>query len=75
MKYTDEPLDELKVVKDFLPRPKDLFLRDDNVKVSIALSRTSLDFFKRMARKHHTSYQKIIRRLVDAHSARYQKHR
>jgi predicted DNA binding CopG/RHH family protein len=67
-------MENFKVVKDFLPPPEDLVLKEDNVKVTIALSRTSVDFFKRMARNRHTSYQKMIRRLVDAYSARYQEH-
>lgn len=66
---------DLKGVKDFLPPPKDLVLKDDNVKVTIALSRRSVDFFKKMARKHHTSYQKMIRRLVDVYSAQHQDRR
>jgi predicted DNA binding CopG/RHH family protein len=74
IRYTDEPMENFKVVKDFLPPPEDLVLKEDNVKVTIALSRTSVDFFKRMARNRHTSYQKMIRRLVDAYSARYQEH-
>lgn len=64
----------LKVVKDFLPPPEDLVLKDDNVKVTISLSRSSVDFFKSVARKHHTSYQKMIRRLVDAYSVQYREH-
>jgi predicted DNA binding CopG/RHH family protein len=74
IRYTDEPVGDLKVVKDFLPPPEDLVLRDDKVKVTISLSRSSVDFFKSMARKRHTSYQKMIRRLLDAYSAQYQEH-
>ncbi len=29
IKYTDEPLGNLKVVPDFLPRPEDLVFRDE----------------------------------------------
>lgn len=39
------------MVEDFLPAPADLVLREDNVKVTLSLSRRSLDFFKREARK------------------------
>jgi hypothetical protein len=28
IKYTDEPLGDLKVIPDFLPRPEDLIFRD-----------------------------------------------
>ena len=46
IKYTDEPLGDLKVVPDFLPRPEDLVFRDEGVKVTIALSKRSVEFFK-----------------------------
>jgi len=65
IKYTDEPIGELKVVKDFLPSPEQLILKDENVKITIALKKSSVDFFKSEAKKHHTSYQGMIRELVD----------
>lgn len=72
IKYTNGPMGKIKVIKDFLPPPEDLVMKEDHVKITIALSRSSVDFFKRMARKHHTSYQKMIRHLVDAYSAQHQ---
>ncbi len=71
--YTDEPMRTLKVVSDFLPSPDQLILKEDNVKVTIALKKSSVEFFKKEARKHHTSYQKMIRQLVDWYTARHQK--
>jgi hypothetical protein len=68
IRYTDEPLGKLRIVPDFLPRPEDLVFRDEGVKVTIALSRRSVDFFKSEARKHHTQYQRMIRRLLDAYA-------
>ena len=68
-KYTDEPLGELKVISDFLPSPEELAYRDDTIKVTIALSKTSVEFFKREAKKHNTQYQKMIRRLLDSYTA------
>ena len=66
--YTNEPLGKLKIVPDFLPGPEDLVFRDPGVKVTIALSKRSVDFFKSEARKHHTQYQRMIRRLLDAYA-------
>ncbi len=66
--YTNEPLGKLQVVSDFLPRPEDLVFRDEGVKVTIALSRRSVDFFKTEARRHNTQYQRMIRRLLDAYA-------
>jgi hypothetical protein len=68
IKYTDEPLGDLTVVPDFLPRPEELIFRDEGVKVTIALSKRSVEFFKGEARKHHTQYQRMIRRLLDAYA-------
>jgi predicted DNA binding CopG/RHH family protein len=68
IKYTDEPIGNPKVIADFLPAPEDLALRDEGVKVTLALSKRSVDFFKNEARKHNTQYQRMIRRLLDAYA-------
>jgi len=68
IRYTDEPLGGLRVIRDFLPAPKELSFREEAVKVTIALSRRSVDFFKREAQKHGTQYQRMIRRLLDSYT-------
>jgi hypothetical protein len=68
--YTNEPL-EMEVVDDFLPPPDQLAVRQDTVKVTIGLSKPTVDFFKARARQNHTQYQKMIRRLLDLYAARY----
>ncbi len=68
IKYTDEPIDPLKVAPDFLPAPEELAFKEDTVKVTITLSKESVEFFKQEARKYHTQYQKMIRRLLDAYT-------
>jgi len=69
IKYSDEPIGKVKVLKDFLPSPEELVLKDETVKVTIALSKISIDFFKKEAKKHNTQYQKMIRRLLDEYTA------
>ena len=69
IKYTDEPIGKVKVISDFLPSPEELALKDETVKVTIALSKTSVDFFKNEAKKYNTQYQKMIRRLLDEYTA------
>jgi len=69
IKYTDEPMGKLKVVSDFLPSPEELALKDETVKVTISLSKASVDFFKKEAKKYNTQYQKMIRRLLDEYTA------
>jgi hypothetical protein len=66
-KYTDEPLGEIRVVPDFLPSPSELAFREEGVKVTLALSKKSVEFFKAEASRHHTQYQRMIRRLLDAY--------
>ena len=73
IKYTNEPMGRLKVVDDFLPKPDELVFKEDNVKITMALSKASVDFFKTEAKKHHTSYQVMIRRLVDLYASRHAK--
>ena len=65
IKYTDEYLGDVKVIDDFLPPPNELVFKEEQVKVTIGLSKTAVDFFKKQAKKHHTQYQKMIRRLLN----------
>ena len=68
IKYTDEPIGRVEVVSDFLPSPEELALKDETVKVTIALSKVSVEFFKKEAKKYNTQYQKMIRRLLDEYA-------
>lgn len=65
--YTNEPLGRIQVMPDFLPSPEELAFREEGVKVTLALSKKSVDFFKTEATKHSTQYQRMIRRLIDAY--------
>lgn len=65
--YTDEPLGDVEVIADFLPSPAELAFREEGVKVTLALSKKSVDFFKLEASKHQTQYQRMIRRLLDSY--------
>ena len=71
--YTKGEMGNVRIVTDFLPLPSQLVLRDDNVKVTLSLSRRSIAFFKREAKKQHVPYQKMIRALVDGYAARLEK--
>jgi predicted DNA binding CopG/RHH family protein len=72
IKYTNEPIDA-RVIQDFLPSPEELAFREEGVKVTISLSKKSIDFFKSEASKHHTQYQRMIRRLIDTYVDAYDK--
>jgi predicted DNA binding CopG/RHH family protein len=68
IKYANEPLGNISVVRDFLPPPAELAFKEEGVKVTMTLSKSSVDFFKRAARKYHAPYQQMIRRLIDAYA-------
>lgn len=72
IKYSDGPIGEVKVVRDRLPPPEELAFKEEQVKVTIGLSKSSVDFFKKEAKRHHTQYQKMIRRLLDTYTAQHQ---
>lgn len=69
IRYTNEPIGKVKRVKDFLPSPKELAFKDETVKITIALSKSSVEFFKREAKQYDTQYQKMIRQLLDEYVA------
>lgn len=69
IRYTDESL-ELRPVADFLPPPEDLIRKEETVKVTLGLSRSSVKFFKGWARKRGVGYQTMIRRVLDLYVAR-----
>jgi len=73
-KYTDEPIGKIEIVADMLPSPEELAFKEDTVKVTISLSKSSVDFFKKEAKKHDTKYQQMIRRLLDAYTHAQSRH-
>lgn len=68
IKYTDEPLKLGKRVVDFLPPPSKLVKRESTAKVTLELTQSSLDFFKRQAKQEGVPYQRMIRGLIDAYA-------
>jgi predicted DNA binding CopG/RHH family protein len=71
IKYTDQPIGKIKIVDDFLPEPKDLVLKEETTKITISLTKSSIEFFKNEAEKYHTNYQTMIRKLIDKYASRY----
>ena len=65
------PVGRLSRVEDFLPSPDKLAMPKDTVKVTLNLRKTSVDFFKQAAVRHHTKYQQMIRELVDRYVSHY----
>ena len=63
-------MNNVEVIADFLPSPEELAFKEETVKITIALSKRCVDFFKQEAESHRTQYQKMIRRLVDEYVTR-----
>jgi len=70
-RYTNEPIGKIKIVDDFLPKPDQLVLKEDTVKITLSLTRSSIEFFKNEAAKHHTHYQSMIKALVDQYASHF----
>ena len=68
--YVDEPI-EYEVIDDFLPPPEQLAMREESVKVTLSLSKSSIDFLKNVANKKRSHYQTMIRKLIDYYVSHY----
>ena len=71
-KYSEGPIGDVKIVKDFLPSPSELAFKEEQVKVTIGLSKSSVDFFRKEAKRNNTQYQRMIRNLLDLYVAQHQ---
>ena len=69
--YINEPIGDIKIIEDFLPPPKDLIFKEENIKITISLTKESIEFFKAEAKEHHIGYQKMIRNLLDTYANTY----
>jgi len=67
----NKPIGKLTEVADFLPPPEELVLSKRTIKITLRLDESSLKFFKEQARKNHTKYQKMIRKVLEKYSAKY----
>jgi hypothetical protein len=68
IRYTDEPIAAGKVVADFLPSPEELAFKEESTKVTLSLSKASVEFFKKEAARQNTQYQRMIRKLLDVYA-------
>ena len=71
IRYSDEPIGKVEIVPDFLPSPAELAFREEGVKVTLALSKKSVDFFKSEATRHHTQYQRYCDGFIMVELADY----
>lgn len=71
VKYTNEPIGKVKIIPDFLPSPEDLVLKEETTKVTLSMTKSSLEFFKRIAKSKNIQYQKMIRALLDKYAEHF----
>lgn len=71
---SDMPVGKLTPIADTLPPPDKLMAPRDEVKITLALSRRSIEFFKVQARRNHSKYQRMIREVVDRYASHYGGH-
>lgn len=67
-----EKMEESQAAADFLPPPEALLEREKTVKVTVNLSRRSVDFFKKQAARQGLPYQQMVRRILDLYAERYE---
>ncbi|MXW80581.1 MAG: CopG family transcriptional regulator, partial [Gemmatimonadetes bacterium] len=51
-----EAIEQAEVIRDFLPPPDQLVLREETVRVTLNLNKKSVDFFKVKARENGVPY-------------------
>ncbi|MDO8747887.1 MAG: hypothetical protein Q7J72_02085 [Candidatus Omnitrophota bacterium] len=54
MTEPNKPIGKMIRIDDFLPPPEELVIPQETVKVTIALSKLSIGFFKHQAKQHRT---------------------
>ena len=70
-RQSDMPIGKLTEVKNFLPPPHQLAFPEETVKVTISLTKESLGFFKKEAKRNKIKYQRMIREVVDRYAKAY----
>jgi len=70
--FTDESITG-KRVEDFLPPPEMLVMKEDNTRITITLSKNSIEHFKKWANAQHVHYQTMIRKVLDRYVTQHAK--
>lgn len=60
------------IIEDFLPAPEKLIKKEETMKVTILLSRKSINFFKDKAKKIGVPYQTMIKNVLDRYTSHYE---
>ena len=65
------PVGKLTQIADYLPPPGELIEVEDNVKITILIKKSSVDFFKKQAHRYHTKYQRMMREVLDRYATHH----
>ena len=68
-----EALARSEVVTDYLPGPDQLVFKENTVKITLSLSKKSIEFFKRKASEYDVPYQTMIKKVVDLYAQQHEK--
>lgn len=60
-------------IDDFLPPPELLGAKEETKKITISLSKRSIEFFKQASKMNHIPYQQMIRKVIDNYAEHYSK--
>ncbi|MBN1532975.1 MAG: BrnA antitoxin family protein [Spirochaetes bacterium] len=66
-----DAIDSSEIIDDFLPAPEKLLKKEENVKITILLSKSSIKFFKEKAKKIGIPYQTMIKTVLDKYTNHY----
>ena len=61
----------LKVIKDFLPTPEELFPKDEKVKITIEIDVETYQFFQQLALSYDKKYQPLMREILRQYARNY----
>ena len=68
----DMPRGKLTAIPDFLPSPQQLvFPKPKTVKITLSLTKSSVDIFKKYAKTYNVKYQQMIRTVVDKYAHKF----
>lgn len=71
-KAIGEAIEDAEIIEDFLPPPDQLVLKEDTVRVTLNLSRNSVDFLKKKAQERGVPYQYMIKKILDIYTKHFQ---
>ena len=71
IKNDDFPTGKVTIIEDFLPPPDKLIPVRESVKVTLALDKMSLQFFKKCAAQQGVKYQRMIHEVLHGYAQKY----